>query len=96
LKLDGDFSFAAVVGLPRLPRRGPIEAAQRHHRRAGGLRLPRLPRRGPIEAIRRWTGWKTRSILPRLPRRGPIEADALNIVVGHGHTPSAAPTPRPH
>ena len=66
----------AIVALPRLHRRGPIEASRSALQLGIGRRsLPRLHRRGPIEACRIGVE-RSRSCraLPRLHRRGPIEA----------------------
>ncbi len=61
--------------LPRLHRRGPIEAAAWCLSRRCQCTLPRLHRRGPIEArASPRCDRRCRQTLPRLHRRGPIEA----------------------
>ena len=65
---------AKLLPLPRLHRRGPIEALDPSARALVRAALPRLHRRGPIEASFSASGLSVLGTLPRLHRRGPIEA----------------------
>src|SRR5437762_6980611 len=63
-----------VLGFPRSPERGPIEASRRMRFCSSSGRFPRSPERGPIEAQEGATGTGSDGKFPRSPERGPIEA----------------------
>ncbi len=83
--------------LPRLHRRGPIEAvpAAVNSAFAAGLfhgSIAVAPLKPPMK---RWTRlWP--ATLPRLHRRGPIEAAITTLTSWCGTTSSTAPSPWPH